>query len=114
MLVLSIPKQTMRRNNTLIYHYRSGFIVNSLESTIITVIAPRDPRNTTSCDFCEAMIEVMKNVLSPSSAAMISDNEDTNDSQKVLIVECGNIVGQNRELIATLLKMITFAASLYF
>jgi len=42
------------------------------------------PKKTASRDFCVDKIDVMKKVLSPNSDAVISEEEATNEFQKVL------------------------------
>ena len=57
-----------------------------LENTFITVMALNEARKTTNRDFVFTdMIEVMKNVLSPSSDAVTIKMEDTNEFQKELV-----------------------------
>ena len=63
--------------------------INILDTIFITVMAVMAPRKTAIRDFCTDIIEVIKNVLSPNSDAVISELEAIKDFQKVLAIAYG-------------------------
>ena len=91
MLVVSRPRQTAIEIDVAL-GIKLHSLVNLLDSTFITVIAPMAPRKTAIRDFCTDMIDVMKNVLSPNSDAVISDEEAMKEFQKVLATAYGVIL----------------------
>lgn len=58
----------------------------------MTVMAPMAPRKTAARDLCTDMMLVMKKVLSPSSEAVISEEEAMKEFQKVLATAYGVIL----------------------
>lgn len=92
MAVVNIPKQTIETKS---YHsvYVYVDIVDTLyyllESIFITAIAERAPKNTAIRGFWIDIIDVMKNVLSPNSEAVIKDDDARNEFQNELATEYG-------------------------
>lgn len=65
---------------------------NLLESAFMTVMAPIAPRKTVTLGLCTDMMLVMKKVLSPSSDAVISEEEAMKEFQKVFATAYGVIL----------------------
>lgn len=63
-----------------------------MERMFMTVMAPMAPRKTAARDLCTDMMLVMKKVLSPSSEAVISEEEAMKEFQKVLATAYGVIL----------------------